>query len=221
MNFSFKKDSTNVSIIIFIKDSTSATGSGLTGLLYNTLNLVCYYVRPGGNATQLPLITQTVGGAHSDGGFVEIDATNMPGVYRLDLADAVLATGSNSVMLSLKGAANMSTTIVEIQLESEVNISSLNGNSTSAANLSTSAGVILTGTVDTTAFVSTTTQFESDDVTNANQDNFNGRVLIFTSGALEYQATSIQNYSLVSGRGHFTVAALTAAPANDVSFVIV
>ena len=54
--------------------------------------------------------------AHSDGGFVEVDATNMPGVYRLDLPDAVCATGVNSVVVMLKGAANMAPLLLEIQL---------------------------------------------------------------------------------------------------------
>lgn len=54
--------------------------------------------------------------AHSDGGFKEVDATNMPGVYRLDLPDAVCATGVPSVVVMLKGAANMSPVVLEIQL---------------------------------------------------------------------------------------------------------
>lgn len=88
----------------------------MTGLAYNTASLVCYYVRPLGSATQLALATQTVTGAHSDGGFVEVDATNMPGVYRLDLSDAVCATGVPSVVVMLKGATNLASVLLEIQL---------------------------------------------------------------------------------------------------------
>ena len=115
---SIVKASTDVTQYVFIQDSSSTTGAGLTGLAYNTASLVCYYVRPLAAAAVLTLATQTVTGAHSDGGFVEIDATNMPGVYRLDLSDAVCATGVNSVLVMLKGATNMAPVVLEIQLTS-------------------------------------------------------------------------------------------------------
>jgi hypothetical protein len=111
-----KKASTDVTTYVFIQDSSKTTGEGLTGLAYNTASLVGYYVRPKGSATAITLATQTVTGDHSDGGFVEIDATNMPGVYRLDLPDAVCATGVNSVVVMLKGATNMSPVVLELQL---------------------------------------------------------------------------------------------------------
>ena len=111
-----KKASTDVTTYVFIQDSSKTTGEGLAGLAYNTGSLVGYYVRPKGSATAITLATQTVTGDHSDGGFVEIDATNMPGVYRLDLPDAVCATGVPSVVVMLKGATNMSPVVLEIQL---------------------------------------------------------------------------------------------------------
>lgn len=111
-----KKASTDVTVYCFIQDSSKTTGEGLAGLAYNTGSLVGYYVRPKGSATAITLATQTVTGDHSDGGFVEIDATNMPGVYRLDLPDAVCATGVNSAVVMLKGAANMAPVLMELQL---------------------------------------------------------------------------------------------------------
>lgn len=91
----------------------------------------------------------------------------------------------------------------------------------SAARLALSAGVIIPGTVDSTGFTATTTEFEADDVTEATADHYNGRIIIFTSGALLGQATSISDYALATGRGHFTVTALTEAPANNDTFIIV
>lgn len=102
-----------------------------------------------------------------------------------------------------------------------VNVGSLNGSSAAAARLALSAGVIIPGTVDSTAFTPTTTEFESDDITEATAQHYNGRVVVFTSGALVGQATSISNYSLQSGRGHFTVVALTEALGNNDTFIIV
>ena len=117
MKLQIKKGSTDVSIYIFIQDSSSATGAGLTGLVFNSAGLTCYYVRPLAAAAQLTLATlAAVTTAHSDGGFKEIDATNMPGIYRLDLSDAVVATGVNSVTLLLKGATNMALLPIEIEL---------------------------------------------------------------------------------------------------------
>lgn len=113
-----QKATTDVALYIFIQDSSQTDGRGLTGLVFNSASLTCYYVRPLGSATQLTLATQTVTGAHSDGGFVEVSSTNMPGVYRLDLSDAICATGVNSVVVMLKGAANMAPVVLEIQLVS-------------------------------------------------------------------------------------------------------
>lgn len=99
--------STDVSIEVFIQDSTSTSGAGLTGLVFNSAGLTCYYSRPGAVPLQIPLVTQTVTGAHTDGGFKEVDATNKPGVYRLDVPDAMVAAGVNSAYVFLQGAANM------------------------------------------------------------------------------------------------------------------
>lgn len=92
---------------------------------------------------------------------------------------------------------------------------------TAAARLALSAGQIIPFTVDTGTFTSTTTAFECDDITEATADHFNGRVALFTSGALAGQATSISDYSLEGSNGRFTVVATTEAPANDVTGIII
>lgn len=111
-----KKGETSVITFIFIQDSSSTTGAGLTGLAYDTGSLVASYIRPGAARQAFALATQTVGGAFSAGGFVEVDATNMPGVYRLDIIDAVLAAGVDNAIVMLKGATNMAPLLLEIQL---------------------------------------------------------------------------------------------------------
>lgn len=109
---------TDQTIDVFIQDSSSTTGGGLTGLVYNTASLTCYY-RKGATGTPaaLSLATQTVGGAHSDGGFVAVDGTNCPGQYRLDLSDTIVAS-AGMVTLYLKGAANMAPCVIEIEVVS-------------------------------------------------------------------------------------------------------
>lgn len=99
---------TSQSVYLDILDSTSSTGGRLTGLAYNTASLTAYYVRSGGSATAITLATlSTPSSAYSSGGFKEVDATNMPGIYRLDLPNTAIATGAVSVVIMLKGAANM------------------------------------------------------------------------------------------------------------------
>jgi hypothetical protein len=122
MTWQIAAGSTDVTINAFIKNKTLNDGSGLTGLAFNTGSLTCYYVRAADNATVINLVTQTVTGAHTNGGFVEIDATNTPGLYRLDLPDVILASGVETVTVFLRGAANMADTVIEIQLDLVDNI---------------------------------------------------------------------------------------------------
>ena len=111
------KGATSQSIDIFIEDSSSTIGAGLAGLVFNSAGLAAYYRRGAtGSATVIALATQTVGGAYSSGGFVEVQATNMKGVYRLDIPDAVLATGVDFITIDLYGATNMAPCIVRIEL---------------------------------------------------------------------------------------------------------
>ena len=94
--------------------------------------------------------------------------------------------------------------------------------STDAADkLEASAETIVLGTVSHDNTASTTTVFYSDDITEATADHFNGRIVIFTSGAVIQQATDITDYELSVGEGKFTVTALAEAPADNVTFVIV
>ena len=108
--------STDVTLLVFIMDIADTEGAGLTGLVYNSSGLTCYYARPGSAAAALSLANQTVTGSHTDGGFVEIDSSNMPGWYRLDLSDAIVASGVDSVAIHLQGAADMAPLPLEIQI---------------------------------------------------------------------------------------------------------
>jgi hypothetical protein len=97
---------------IFINDSASTTGAGLTGLVFNSASLTAYYVTERGTPTPITLVTlASATAAYSSGGFVAVDGTNLPGVYRLDVPAAVFATTKGVVML--KGAANMVPVLLE------------------------------------------------------------------------------------------------------------
>jgi len=152
---------------LFIQDSSSTVGAGLTGLTNSSANLVCYYLRSDqGNAgaTQLSLVAGTLG-TWSSGGFKEKDATNAPGEYELGIATAMVATGANSVRLHCKGATNMAPVVRDFPLTDydpqnstnlglslmPANATQINGISTSSvttvnANQGTTQPVNFTGT---------------------------------------------------------------------------
>lgn len=117
--FRITKGSTSVILPISIYDSSSTTGAKLAGLVYNTASLTAYYNRSGaaGAAVAITLATATKG-TWATGGFVAIDGTNMPGDYELHIPDAALATGANTVLVQLKGAANMVPKNILIELTS-------------------------------------------------------------------------------------------------------
>ena len=106
----------NRSEYVFVQDSASTTGGGKTGIAFNAASFTAYYVRPGGSATAITLATQTVTGAWSSGGWVEVNATNLPGIYRFDIPNAVFATGVDHAVVMLKGASGMAPVSLEYQL---------------------------------------------------------------------------------------------------------
>lgn len=103
----FVAGNSNVTEYIFISQLYGDAGIGLTGLAYNTSGLTAYYVRPLGSPTQISLASQTTTGAWTSGGFKEVDGVNMPGIYRIDVPNAVFTAGVTEAMIFLKGANNM------------------------------------------------------------------------------------------------------------------
>lgn len=89
--------------------------------------------------------------------------------------------------------------------------------------LKRSVDVIQQYTVDTATFTPTTTQCQVDAVDigslEGTNDHFIGRVMIFTSGDLIYQATEITDYDGTNKRFSFT--ALTEPPGDNDTFIVV
>jgi hypothetical protein len=95
-----KKDSTDISVYFHLRNSTDGTSK--TGLLYNSAGAVASYVRNRAARAAITLATlASASAAHSDGGFILVDDTNTPGLYRLDLPDAAVATGVDSVVINI------------------------------------------------------------------------------------------------------------------------
>lgn len=110
-------NSTSHSEYVFIQDSSSTTGAGLTGLAFNTAGLTADYCVERGARTNIALVTQTATGAYSSGGFVAVDNTNMPGLYRFDVPNGLFSVaGTNKAVVMLKGATNMAPVLLEYQI---------------------------------------------------------------------------------------------------------
>jgi hypothetical protein len=123
MKLTIKNGTTSKLLHIFISDTSKSDGSGLTGLVYNSASLTSYYIRPGAaSPTVISLVTATVG-TYTSGGFKEIDATNLPGIYEIGIPNACLASSTESCTIMLKGASDMATLPIEIQLETNTNAS--------------------------------------------------------------------------------------------------
>jgi hypothetical protein len=91
-----------------------------TGLSFSTPGISASYVRSGAARVGITLVSQTVSGVWTSGGFVEVDAVNMPGLYRIDVPDGALASGANQVTLMIKGYNNTNGALVTYQFTQEL-----------------------------------------------------------------------------------------------------
>lgn len=83
------------------------TGAGYTGLAYNSSGLVARYKRTRAAPVAITLATLgSVSASWSSGGFIEIDATNEPGLYRFDVPDAALVSGVPYVLIGFSGTVS-------------------------------------------------------------------------------------------------------------------
>lgn len=148
------------------------------------------------------------------------------GMYRITLTAADLTyTGSMVLHLHPSGARPVLTEILAVASGTfegwlsgsavAANMSQINGNSTAASNLGSSALGLTALTVQTG---SSTTQILTN-LTESVNNHFAGRTLVFTSGTLAGQATTITAYNGTTKT--LTVAAVTSAPAAAVTAVIV
>jgi hypothetical protein len=111
-----KRGSTSVRRLIFIGNSTSTTGGGLTGLTHASAGLVMYYMPgDGGTAQTSSLVTATLG-VYTQWGFVAVDGTNMPGWYEIGIPNAAL-DGGKEVAIQLSGATDMVPVNIYIELD--------------------------------------------------------------------------------------------------------
>lgn len=110
--------------------------------------------------------------------------------------------------------SRLPTALVSGRMDS--NMSAIADNATAALNLERSASVIKRASVISGPV--TTTEMPTN-LTEATDDHYNGRIIIWTSGALFEQATDITDYDGTSK--NLTYTAVTEAPSDGDTFVIV
>ena len=98
----------------------------------------------------------------------------------------------------------------------DVNVNAISDSTEAPINLEASAETIVTGAAETGTL--STTQMTTD-LTEATDEHYNGRIVIWTSGVLQDQASDITAY--LGSTGRLTYTATTEAPSNTDTFVIV
>jgi hypothetical protein len=88
-------------VLVYIADGVDCT-SGKPGLAHDTPGASAAYIREGqAEAREVPLIPGRVG-EWAPGGFVEVDARLLPGVYQFAVPDEMLTERSPRVILLLR-----------------------------------------------------------------------------------------------------------------------
>ena len=104
MKQEIKIGTTDYTANILMRDDTGAIKTGLT---FESAGLDISYVRVETDndvvITACAPASTTLTGAHTDWGFVEVDSTNHPGVYKLDIADGVFASGAWTAIVTVIG----------------------------------------------------------------------------------------------------------------------
>ena len=92
---------------------------GVTGLTASTSGLSAYFNRTRSVATPITLVAVSlITDGWVSGGFKEVNASTMPGVYRLDLPDAAVDVGADDVTVVVRGASGTNGAVMTIKLSS-------------------------------------------------------------------------------------------------------
>jgi hypothetical protein len=144
--------------------------------------------------------------------------TSTDGVVIASGQTVATATAVGTVTGNVDGSvASVTGAVGSVAAEVSADVTKISGSATAADNLEASALGITVGAVNDGS--ATTTAFAADGFTEATDDHFNGRIVVFTSGALAGQATDITDYA--GGTQTITVTALTEPPSDNDTFVIV
>lgn len=175
------------SVILRVNLTNSSTGAPLTGLTSASAGLIVstiadnessatVYAQASSNTETITTLGTFATPTSGKCRFKEVDATNHPGVYEVQIADARWAvSNARSVIVSLSGATNLLATHAEIQLKpvpanmTQVNGSSASGSGTPDVNVTKIIGKNYPGYAGTVTGTPSTTVFRitvADDIAN-------------------------------------------------------
>lgn len=99
-------------------------GTPKTGLAFGDVTVT--YTRNSGSAdVDITEATMTMG-THVDGGWIQVDSTNSPGLYQFGIPDAAIADGAESVILSFKATDTFQrfvhASLIDVDLRNGANV---------------------------------------------------------------------------------------------------
>lgn len=151
MQVGYKRGQASVILRVKILDSSVSTGAGKTGLTSASSGLIISTIADNeASATAYTVAGSTVESITTLGTyaaptatkcrFKEVDATNHPGLYEIQLADARFAVSSaKSLVVSVSGASNAAQTDVVIALRDVDPYDSMRGGLTALPNVAAGA----------------------------------------------------------------------------------
>lgn len=163
----------------------------------------------------------------SSGGVLEVNAKQINGDASAAAAlDAAIDNSNNVVAVNVKRVDDSTTSATNLSNYTDgtsnipVDVTKVSGDSAAADRFEAMMDSCPIFTVDNTSFTPTTTAFETN-ASEATADHFNDRICLFVTGVLAGQQKAVTDYALSGGRGKFTVNALTEAPGNGDTFILV
>ena len=105
-------------ITVEVRGFVASTGLPYTAGTHSTSGLEIAYIRNRSAAVTATVgsspapVTQTANGAHTDWGFVHVNA----GVYRIDIPDAAVASGADDVVIVASGITDVVFTPARIEI---------------------------------------------------------------------------------------------------------
>lgn len=216
---------TSQSVNIFVQNSSSTTGAGLTGFAPaagSLLSGMIFYYSFGGthaaSVVQSLSVPATVGAAFSAGNIVEIDATHMAGVARLDLPNGMLASGNGRFVTGvLSGGTNVAPVVLEIELTGWDNQDAVHGGMSALPNASpgaanglficgSNAAVTINGTAASGGTPATAGLTISGGAASTSSGGTAGAAVALTGGAGAASTNGAASGMTVAGGGTNTVA---------------
>jgi hypothetical protein len=100
---------------VFIADTSSTTGGGLSGVTSASSGLVLEYRRHGQSTwTSVTAVSKTLG-TFTSGGIVADGS--LAGAYEVDFPDAAFASSARFVLCRIRGVSNMLPVLIEVELD--------------------------------------------------------------------------------------------------------